>query len=156
MIDYTLNIGDVVTSPRQASYTCYGLGSCIGLFLHDRLTGLSGGAHILLPESESGVSSFSKFYNVVSALDEMLAQFTNQGSTLEALRAKIVGGANVIGVNMLTGERNVKSVVRQLVARKIFVAALEVGGRYSRTAKFESTTGNLIVRISETNESKIL
>jgi len=156
MIDYTLNIGDVITSPRQASYTCYGLGSCIGLFIHDRMTGLSGGAHILLPESESGLSTFSKFYNVVSALDEILTQFASQGSSLESLRAKIVGGANVIGVNMLTGERNIKSVVRQLVARKIFVAAQDVGGRYSRTAKFESITGNLIVRIPETNESKIL
>src|SRR6478609_4263347 len=42
MIQYKLNIGDVVISDSPATYTCFGLGSCIGLFIQDRLTGLSG------------------------------------------------------------------------------------------------------------------
>src|SRR4051812_37190267 len=114
MTEYHLNIGDVVTSSRNVSYACLGLGSCIGLFIQDRITGISGGAHIFLPENEEGPFEISKFYNVSSALEEILNQFKLKGSDLTALRAKVVGGANVLGGDSPTGDRNAKSVVNQL------------------------------------------
>ncbi len=156
MIEYHLNIGDVVTSSRNVSYTCFGLGSCIGLFMQDRVTGLSGGAHIFLPENEEGPLDTSKFYNVSSALDEILNRFKLSGSDLATLRAKVVGGANVLGGDSQTGERNAESVLNQLVARKIFIAALDVGGTYCRSAKFQSYTGELTVRVSPMNGSQNL
>lgn len=155
MIEYTLNIGDVVTSSGNVNYTCFGLGSCIGLFIHDRLSKLSAGAHILLPEDEKGPSSYMKYYNVTSALQQILAQLKSKGSTLESLRAKVTGGANVLTVNTFTGARNVDSVVKHLTANKIYIAAIDVGGIYSRTAKFESSTGQLMVKMSQLNEYKI-
>ncbi len=156
MIEYHLNIGDVVTSSRDASYACLGLGSCIGLFVQDRITGLSGGAHIFLPENEDGPPGVSKFYNVSSALNEILSQFKSKGSDLNTLRAKVVGGANVLGGDSQTGHRNSKSVLSQLVARKIFIAAQDVGGTSCRSAKFQSTTGQLTVRISQMNGTQNL
>jgi chemotaxis protein CheD len=156
MTEYILNIGDVIISEREAQYTCFGLGSCIGLFIHDRLSRLSAGAHILLPEDEKGLQGFAKFYNVVGAIHEILRQLKSKGSTLESLRAKIVGGANVLNINTFTGSRNVDSVVKQLTANKIFIAAMDVGGVYGRTAKFESATGVLTVKLPQPNECKIL
>ncbi len=153
MIEYTLNIGDVITSPRKARYACFGLGSCIGLFIQDRLTGITGGAHILLPGNEQGPDNF-KFYNVSAAVDEILNQFKMQGSNLTALRAKVTGGANVIGVNSTTGVRNAESVINHLTAHKIYIAAVDVGGNYSRTARFESQTGVLSVCMSAIKECK--
>jgi chemotaxis protein CheD len=154
MIEHTLNIGDVITSPRKARYSCFGLGSCIGLFLQDRLTGLSGGAHILLPENEKGPDGF-KFYNVIAALDEILSQFKSQGSSLTALRAKITGGASVMGININTGSRNSESIIHQLKSRRIYIAAMDLGGDQSRTARFESHTGTLTVLKSSLKECKI-
>jgi chemotaxis protein CheD len=155
MIDYQLNIGDVAISTRSAKYTCYGLGSCIGLFIHDRLTGISGGAHILLPESEKGPADFAKYYNVTEAIDEILTRMKFTGNPLNTLRAKITGGANVVSINCHTGQRNIESVTRHLTERKIFLAASDVGGTYCRSAKFESSTGLLTVRIPQINEYKI-
>lgn len=154
MIEYTLNIGDVMTSKRNATYACFGLGSCVGLFLQDRITGISGGAHILLPGNDEGPEGSGKFYNVTAALNELLKQFQLQGSNLQALRAKITGGANVIGVNMQTGERNASTLVKQLTDRKIYIAAMDVGGNQSRTARFEGHTGLLTVRMSAIKELK--
>jgi chemotaxis protein CheD len=154
MREYTLNMGDVATTFGEARYTCFGLGSCIGLFLQDRLTGLSGGAHILLPELEKGPLEYAKFYNVTSALTELLHQLKLNGSDLTCLRAKITGGANVINVNTQTGSRNVQSVIKQLTELKIFIAATDVGGTYFRTAKFESDTGLLSVKIPQINECR--
>jgi chemotaxis protein CheD len=154
MMQYKLNIGDVVSSSLEATYTCFGLGSCIGLFLQDRITGLAGGAHILLPEKEKGPTCKNKFYNVEGALNELLYQFREKGSNLTSLRAKVTGGASVISVNTQTGFLNAESVARSLVNRKIYIAAIDVGGYFCRTARFESETGLLTVKIPLTNEYK--
>lgn len=155
MIEYTLNIGDVATSLKPANYTCFGLGSCIGLFIQDRITGLSGGAHIFLPENEEGPSNTNKFYSVTTALNEILERFKFHGNNLTSLRAKVAGGANVITMSMQTGERNAQSVVSHLISNKIFIAAMDIGGTMCRTAKFQSSNGQLIVRTPQTNEYKI-
>ncbi len=155
MIEYKLNIGDVATSSGKVNYTCFGLGSCIGLFLQDRVTGFSGGAHILLPDWELSSFTDAKFYNVTSALNEILSQFKTNGISTTALRAKVTGGANVISLNGKTGERNVQSIIKHLTQHKIYIAALDVGGNLSRTARFESETGKLTVK-TQLNEYKIL
>lgn len=156
MIEYRLNIGDVITSSRMVAYTCLGLGSCIGLFIQDRLAGLSGGAHILLPDAEKESPGGTKFYSVTSAIQEIRRQLSSQGSTLEGLRAKVTGGANVLtGMSQGTGARNAESVLKQLAMHRIYVATVDVGGPHSRTARFESHTGLLTVKFPQTNQCRI-
>jgi len=154
MIHYKLNIGDVATSPTPASYACYGLGSCIGLFIHDRLTGHSAGAHIFLPEDEQGPNRYSRFCNVTYAIEEILRQLRESGSTLQSLRAKIAGGANLFGSSSSVGERNGQSLMKHLIDKKIFIAAHDLGGTYCRTVKFESRTGVLTVSKPQINQYK--
>jgi len=151
MIEYALNIGEVVTSSGNVRYTCFGLGSCIGLFIQDRVTGLSAGAHIFLPDAEDAdlISDGTKFYSVSSAITHILNQLHLKGSSLNTLRAKITGGASVINANMEAGEKNIQSVLASLKSNGIYIAATDVGGRYCRTAQFESKTGLLTVRKSE-------
>ena len=155
MIEYTLNIGDVATSSQKTKYVCLGLGSCIGLFIQDRLTGISGGAHIFLPEDDKGPSDANKYYNVSSAVNEILFRFKSMGSTLDTLRAKVTGGSNVFRGYSDIGARNSTSVVSHLIRRKIFVAAFDTGGSYYRSATFDSESGNMTVRIPEINRYKI-
>jgi chemotaxis protein CheD len=156
MMEYKLNIGDVITSSRKAVYTCLGLGSCIGLFIQDRMTGLSGGAHIFLPDADKESPGCTKFYSVTSAIQEIRRQLSHQGSTLEGLRAKVTGGANVLmGISSGTGARNAESVLKELARHRIYVATVDVGGNHSRTARFESDTGLLTVKIPQTNQYRI-
>ncbi len=154
MMEYTLNIGDLrVTKNEAVTFTCLGLGSCIGLFLQDRTTGIAGGAHILLPESTS--PDTSKFYCVKRAVDELIHQFKINGSTATTLRAKITGGANVIATSCQTGKRNTANVLHELLKHRVYIAAMDVGGETSRSAKFNCQTGTLTIRFPETNEYKI-
>lgn len=140
---YTLNIGEVVTNAGEAQYQCFGLGSCIGLFLNDRLTGITGGAHIFLPDNERGPDTLG-WYSVEMALGEMMRRFRDHGSSLAALSAKLAGGANTLGVDGV-GKRNAESVLEQLRKRQVFVAASDVGGTQSRTVQYETKTGNLTI-----------
>lgn len=140
---YTLNIGEVVTHDGEAQYKCFGLGSCIGLFLTDKATGITGGAHILLPDNERGPDTLG-WYSVELALGEMMRRFRDHGSSLAALSAKLAGGASTLGVDGM-GKRNAESVLEQLRKRRIFVAASDVGGTQSRTVQYETATGNLTI-----------
>jgi chemotaxis protein CheD len=155
MKEYKLNIGDLrVVKEEAVTFTCLGLGSCIGLFMQDRSTGLSGGAHILLP-AESTASFDGKYYAVKQAVNEIIRQFRDAGSSTLNLRAKITGGAKVVTAGLDTGRLNTENVVQELVQKNVYIAAMDVGGRTSRTARFNCISGELTVRIPETNEYRI-
>lgn len=154
MTNHRLNIGDVVTSSEKVIYTCLGLGSCIGLFIKDRLTNQTAGAHIFLPDDEQGPDNISSLCNVSAALDEILRQLKMNGSNLTALRAKMAGGANVLGTKTLSGYRNAQSVLKQLIRRGIYIAASDLGGTHCRSATFDSNSGTMTVKNAQLNEFK--
>lgn len=146
-----LTINDVDVTCNPVVYTCYGLGSCIGLFVTDRLKGLAGGAHIPLPSSsESG-----EFLGASCLINELLKAFSMMGSDLNYLRAKITGGAKVYDGASSIGEQNMQVVLQQLMDRRIFIAASDLGGRVSRTARFSSATGELEISTSEQKTYRI-
>ena len=157
MIEYKLNMGDIAVCDNQnVTLTCVGLGSCIGLFLQDRTIGLSGGAHIQLPNEVSMPTYDGKYYSVKSAMDELIKQFKIRGSSTQSLRAKITGGASVVRLDnsYQTGKNNAESIINELVQRNIFMASSDVGGHLSRTARFNCQSGELHVRHPETNQTK--
>jgi chemotaxis protein CheD len=151
-----VNIGELRTSKWiRTSFRCLGLGSCLGVFLQDRLTGISGAAHIFLPNDEFSKDANFKYGNASQALQEMLLQFGMLGSNLKSLRAKIAGGASLFPSSLSTGQQNIDSVIEFLINQKIYIAAKDVGGMHSRTADFDCFTGTLYVRISQIDECRI-
>lgn len=144
MIEKVLHINQLFATDKYAQYVCFGLGSCIGLFIVDRTRGLSGGAHIPLPSHNGG-----EFRDAAGMIEELLAQLSSLGSTLEGLRAKFTGGAQLFTTFVDMGALNSETVLNQLIQRKIFIAAKDVGGKISRTARFTSLTGELKISTSE-------
>lgn len=139
-----LNIGDAHAVDSAATFTCFGLGSCIGLFLQDRTLGLAGGAHIMLPEDTTSLQAcVGKFYNVTEAIDHLLKQFARKGSSLKSIRAKLTGGANIIPSMYNVGALNAESTRNHLTRRGVYIAAADVGGFESRTVNFNAYTGDL-------------
>jgi chemotaxis protein CheD len=142
-----LGINELYSSADPVEYMCYGLGSCIGLFINDRVKGLSGGAHIALPSA----SADAEFADAKKMIDALLQQFSDQGSDLLTLRAKVTGGAQVFNTSLDIGKQNADVVLKELTDKRIFIAAIDVGGSVSRTACFNGVSG--VVKIS-TSEQK--
>lgn len=140
-----LNINEVEVNGKPVVYTCYGLGSCIGLFITDRLKGLSGGAHIPMPFSLDA----SEFKDAAYMINRLLFAFSVQGSDLNYLRAKVAGGAQMYESSSGIGQQNIRIVLQMLIDKRIFIAATDVGGKVSRTARFNSITGELQISTSE-------
>lgn len=154
MINHVIKIGEVKSFSDPVTLVCYGLGSCVGLFMQDRAKGIAGGAHILLPEDENGPPCSEHWYSVRRALERIFEEFQMLGSSLKGLRAKITGGANVYTATG-SGERIVQSVVDGLTGRNVYLAASDVGGRLPRTAHFYSDTGMMLVKTAQTNSYRI-
>lgn len=134
---------EVTSSP--VLYTCYGLGSCIGLFVTDRVKKLTAGAHIPLPFSRGG----GIFRGADTMIQELLVLLKGEGSDLCSLRAKMTGGAQVYTGTNDIGLQNIQAVFQVLTNSKIYVASSDVGGLVSRTARFNSETGALYISTSE-------
>lgn len=140
----TLFINDVHVESEPVEYRCYGLGSCVALFIIDRLNMLSAGAHIALLSGEGS----DGYPDAPAMLDSLLNELQRRGSDLKSLRAKIAGGAKVIEGSENVGEQNIRSVLQYLIQRRIFIAGSDLGGRVCRTATFNSVTGQLGIRTS--------
>ena len=140
-----LNINEVEVNDNPVVYTCYGLGSCIGLFITDSVKKLSGGAHIPLPFSLHA----GEFEDATRIINRLLFAFSNLGSDLNYLRAKVTGGAQMYESSFGVGQQNIEIVLQKLIDKKIFIAATDVGGKVSRTARFNSITGELQISTSE-------
>ena len=125
-----------------------GLGSCVGIALLDKKTGIGGLAHIMLPSSEkfSNVTNIKKFADL--ALPNLIKEMVAQGAKERDLKAKIAGGASMFNfsdskANMDIGGRNSVAVKEILKSRRIPIISEEIGGTKGRTITFDTATGDL-------------
>lgn len=137
-----MNAVDVTREP--VVYVCYGLGSCIGLFLSDKQRKIAGGAHIPLPASCEG-----DFIGADLLIQQLLDSFKRSGSDLQGLSAKVTGGANLFSSALNLGQQNYIAVLELLMRQKILVAATDVGGQASRTVQFNSETTKIFITTSD-------
>jgi chemotaxis protein CheD len=140
-----LNINEWDATEQPAFYICYGLGSCVGLFMVDRLTGLCGAAHIALPMAAEGSGYSGAAQLITQTLDKMRAL----GSNLSCVRAKVAGGAHVFETSLGIGAQNIRAVLTELTRKGVYLAAADLGGNISRTARFNSVTYQLHISTSE-------
>jgi chemotaxis protein CheD len=143
MKSFMLNINDVKVVKEPAHLVCYGLGSCIGLFIQDRTTGISGGAHIPLSSKTEGC-----FESCDYIMEKILSNFIYRGGNIYTLRAKIAGGANLFSSNLKIGAENIDKIIELINRNKIFLAAADFGGKVSRTVRFNTETGELYISTS--------
>jgi chemotaxis protein CheD len=154
MREEVLLIGEVKVFDQPVVMKCHGLGTCVGLFVKDHMTGITGGAHIFLPDSNEN-NSMGDGIPANACVERMLEQMKKKGASLGTLRAKVVGGSNPLLHFLNVGTRNAQEVIDALVRNKIYIAAMDVGGTVSRSVEFNTTSGQLTVRQLEWNKIKI-
>lgn len=146
-----VGMSEIHVSKGPANFVCLGLGSCIGLAMHDPKNGVSGMIHIVLPESFAGqpVDKVGKFAN--TGIPALLEQMLAAGAEQRYIRVSFAGGAQVFkfgnGEGRLdVGKRNgaaVEEITRNL---RLIVKAADIGGTQGRTVTFDTETGELKVR----------
>jgi chemotaxis protein CheD len=143
----SVRMGEIEVSKRTGEeLVARGLGSCIGLALIDRSSGVAGMAHIVLPESNGPGSEPGKFADL--AVPALLAQMQKAGAVTRRLDAVMAGGARMFELGeMDIGARNADAVKAGLARVGLRIHAAETGGNRGRTLRL--TVGNFEVTVKE-------
>jgi chemotaxis protein CheD len=121
------------------------LGSCVAVCLFDPERGVGGMNHFLLAHPVRRERS-SRFGTV--AMEELLDRVTELGASPGALRAKVFGGAAVLGARSgrTLGDENVALAVATLEGCQVPIVAGDVGGARGRKLVFHTDDGDAFVR----------
>jgi chemotaxis protein CheD len=124
------------------------LGSCVSACIRDRLTGLGGMNHFMLPDGgDSGPVSASMRYGGY-AMEVLINDLLKAGARRENLEAKVFGGGAVLRgfTAMNVGERNAAFVTQFLKTERIPVLAEDLNDVYPRKVYFFPRTGKVLVK----------
>jgi chemotaxis protein CheD len=121
------------------------LGSCVAVCLWDKINGIGGMNHFVLPNDRNGEKS-ARYGDV--AIDELQAGLVRLGSRIPDLQAKVFGGAAVLpyGGGRTVGHNNVQLALERLRRDHIRIAAQRTGGTVGMQIRFHTRTGEAFVR----------
>ncbi len=143
-----VGLGDMrVSADPEEEIICYGLGSCVGVALFDRTTGIAALAHVVLPDSsDRAVTKPGRFAD--TAVPDMLRQMKELGADLNRTTARLVGGAQLAGVAsgrpaFSIGPENVEATKTALTRAGVRIQASDTGGGDGRTVHFRIGSGEL-------------
>ena len=125
------------------------LGSCVAACIRDRVSGIGGMNHFMLPDGgESGSASASSMRYGSYAMEVLINQLLKAGARRENLEAKVFGGGNVLrGFSSINvGERNAQFVRDYLRTVNIRILAEDLNDIHPRKVYFFPETGKVLVK----------
>ena len=121
------------------------LGSCVSVCIRDRISGIGGMNHYMLPGEAAADTSLSPRYGI-HAMELLIDHLLQLGGRLPYMEAKVFGAGRVINGVTDVGERNAEFALRYLKQREIPVTAVDIGDIYPRKVYFSPATGRAYVR----------
>ncbi|MDD2201181.1 MAG: chemotaxis protein CheD [Firmicutes bacterium] len=149
-----IGIGEMHVSDQPGDVlVAYGLGSCIGVVIHDPVRKVGGMAHVALPESlsarDSGTRRDLKYADV--GVPMLIDEVLKLGAERARLVARIAGGARMFDVLpklefMDIGVRNAEAIRGILKTMRIPIVAEDIGGNGGRTLRYFVGREKVLVR----------
>ena len=126
------------------------LGSCVSACIRDRVSGVGGMNHFMLPDTggdaDNPVSASMRYGTY--AMEVLINELLKAGAKRENMEAKVFGGGNVLrgftAINV--GERNAKFVLEYLRAERMRVIAEDLNDIYPRKVYFFPKSGKVLVK----------
>jgi chemotaxis protein CheD len=144
----------VLSDDADASLVTYALGSCIAVAIHDRVAGVGGLLHFMLPDSSIGRSKAAQ--NPWMFADTGIPLLFRRAYELGAVRSRLsvysAGGAQVCddcGIFNI-GKKNCDALRQIFQKAGIQLRGEVTGGTVSRTVRLDIASGACWLRESET------
>lgn len=155
----TIHPGEYYTS-KDDIYIATVLGSCISVALYDIKQGFGGMNHFMLPKSnrDEPLSSEDEGRFGNYAMELLINDMINKGSSKQSLRAKVFGGGNVLDAGNsqmnMTGINNINFALNYLKAENIPIIVNDTGGIFPRKIYFNPLTSKVYLkRIQKSGQS---
>jgi len=126
------------------------LGSCVSACIRDRVSGLGGMNHFMLPDGggDAGSPVSASMRYGTYAMEVLINDLLKAGARRENLEAKVFGGGAVLrgftAINV--GERNAAFVMSFLKTEHIRVVAEDLNDIWPRKVYFFPRTGKVLVK----------
>jgi chemotaxis protein CheD len=145
---FYLEPGGVVAVSRPAEVTTI-LGSCVAVCLWDEQLHVGGVNHFLLPTAPIGQRASGRHGD--AAIPMLIRELERLGSHRQHLKAKVFGGAHLMGppppgAAPALGERNTELARRLLAEAGITILTEDVGGSVGRKLCFRTNDGTAQVK----------
>ena len=145
-----LNPGEYyVTKSDECVYTT--LGSCISACIRDRISGIGGMNHFMLPASSgdnswkaAGLSSATRYGNF--AMEHLINEILKNGGKRQNLEVKLFGGGRIIANMTDVGERNIHFARDYINTEGLRVTSEDVGDVFPRMVVYFPLTGKVRVK----------
>jgi chemotaxis protein CheD len=126
------------------------LGSCVSACIRDRISGVGGMNHFMLPDggadTDNPVSASMRYGTY--AMEVLINELLKAGAKRENMEAKVFGGGNVLrgftAINV--GQRNAQFVLDYLRTEKMRVIAEDLNDIYPRKVYYFPRTGKVLVK----------
>lgn len=124
------------------------LGSCVSACICDRLAGVGGMNHFMLPGSDGQDSLSSSARYGGYAMEVLINHLLKLGARRSQLEAKVFGGGQVLrGFTVANiGERNAAFALNYLSTEKIAIVARDLEDIYPRKVYYFPRTGRALVK----------
>jgi chemotaxis protein CheD len=126
------------------------LGSCVCACIRDKVSGIGGMNHFMLPDSGDRSNPFGESARYgIYAMEILINQLLKMGAKRSNFEAKVFGGGSVLrGFTVANvGERNAEFVLQFLKTENITVAAQDLLDIYPRKVYYFPSTG--LVRVKK-------
>lgn len=126
------------------------LGSCVSACIRDRVTGVGGMNHFMLPDgggdADSPISASARYGTY--AMEILINDLLKAGARRENLEAKVFGGGNVLSgfTSINVGERNAQFVRNFLKVENIRIVAEDLNDIHPRKVYYFPRTGKVLVK----------
>lgn len=131
------------------------LGSCVAVTFYAPRHGLAAIFHALLPRSGEyrlHAPEATPYKFVDTAITALVHRLTYRGVGTSDIECKVFGGASALfAEEMSVGRRNVETAFATLANLGLRVAASNVGGERGRKIIFSTSTGEIFVRLLNSN-----
>ncbi|TAN46991.1 MAG: chemoreceptor glutamine deamidase CheD [Methylococcaceae bacterium] len=137
-----------VTRNDEAIYTT--LGSCVAACIRDRVSGVGGMNHFMLPftpemaEQRDWGSAATMYGNY--AMEHLINEIMKNGGARKNLEAKIFGGGRILARLSDVGARNISFVREYLATENLPVLSEDVGSIHPRIVVYLPAKGEVLVK----------
>lgn len=126
------------------------LGSCVSACIRDRVFGIGGMNHFMLPMTSENASDAWKNVNISAAtrygnyaMEHMINAILTNGGMRKNLEVKLFGGGRILAQMTDVGARNVAFVRDYVQVENLNVIAEDLGDIYPRKVMYNPMTGKV-------------
>lgn len=135
------------------------LGSCVSACIRDRVQGIGGMNHFMLPESANvgnwgGFSTAARYGSY--AMETLINEVLKHGGKRQHLEVKLFGGGRVMQGMTDIGRRNIEFARQYLANEGLEVVGEDLGGFHPRKVVFYPDSGRAQVKALRVLHNKVI